>query len=155
MYTWRKVKLLNGLLSHHQSCMKSAVDLSPANGVKRTVRSLPCVHHETSVFSVCCIIKKSHEALVGHSCSHIPFRCPALLLHPLFFFFFSCIRFHAAELNEHSSSTDSQHVGELGLAGCWVSVKSQIIEQKYTLLPSFPVLLLLIFNDKCKLWWLL
>lgn len=26
-----------------------------------------------------------------------------------------------------SSSADSRHVGVLGLAGCWVSVKSQII----------------------------
>lgn len=77
MYMWREVTQLDGLVSHHQSCMNSAVDLSPANGVKHTVRSLPCVHHETSVFSVCCIIKKSHEAVVGHSCSphSIPSPC--------------------------------------------------------------------------------
>lgn len=114
--------LLDGLVSHHQSCMNSAVDLSPANGVKHTVSSLPCVHHETSVFSVCCIIKKSHEAVVGHSCSPHSIPSPCSPSSSTRSFFFSCIRFHAAEPNGHSSCTDSQHVGALGLAGCCVIV---------------------------------
>lgn len=82
-----------------------------------------------------------HESTMKHLSS----QCAALLKSPMkrlwvtaaaafhsvallsfFIHFFSCIRFHAVELNGYCSSTDCQHVGALGLAGCWVSVKSQI-----------------------------
>lgn len=147
----REVKLLNGWVSHHQSCMNSAVDLRPANGVKHTVRSLPCVHHETSVFSVRCIIKKSHEALVGHCCSHIPFRCPAFLLDPLFFLFF----FYASgfTLRSWMDTVAPQTVsmwGRRDLAGCWASLKSK---NKHTLCYyGFHVFYMIFFQNKCKLW---
>lgn len=88
------------------------------------IQSDPCHASTMKHLSSQCaaLLKSPMKRLWVTAAAHIPFHRPALLLHPPAVFFFSCIRFHAAEPNGHSSCTDSQHVGALGLPGCCVIV---------------------------------